>query len=161
MNTLKALHFLALALACRPLFALAQPVRRQSGGPVDQIRRMPQDQRRRTLETLPPDRRKQAEMRMQKLDALPAEEREALQKRYEAFQKLPSEHQQRARDMFQQFNALDDNRRAKVQTEMDSLRTMSQVERSDRLKSQQFKKKFNRNEQSILSGYSALLDETP
>lgn len=161
MTPLKLLQFIALMVICRPLFALAQPARRPSGGPVDRIRGMPQDQRKRTLETLPPDRRKQAEMRMQRLDALPADEREALQRRYEAFQKLPSEHQQRARDMFQQFNALDDNRRAKVQSEMDSLRTLSQTERLDRLKSQQFKKKFNRNEQSILSDYSALLDETP
>ena len=126
--------------------------------PIDRLRAMPPDERRRLLERLPPDRRKQVEDRMRSLDQMSSEEQQELDRRYEFFQRLPPERQEEARRLYRDLTALPPERYAAVRKQLDQLRLMSSGERADFFRSRPFKSAYARKERSLLEGYVALLE---
>jgi hypothetical protein len=126
--------------------------------PVNSIGKMGEEERRRTIESLPPERRKQAEDRMGKLDRMSPEERERLERSYAAFQRLPAKMQEQARQMYRRLNELPNDRHSAVREEFGHLRAQSSSERTQLLKSKDFRSRYNKKEQAILTDYVTLLE---
>lgn len=134
---------------------------RRPSPPPDRFLQMPPQELRRMLDQLPPDRRKQAEERLRRYDALAPAEKVKLDRRYEAFHRMPPERQDEARRLFRRFNELSDARRGAVQNEFARLRGLSSEEQRRLLQSEDMKRRFNRKERDILSGYAALSPDLP
>lgn len=144
----------ALLLALTAPLAVAQ----RPATPIERLRAMPPEERRRFLDRLPPGRRKQVEDRMQTLDRLSPAEQQELDRRYEFFQRLPPERQQDARRLYRDLTALPPERHTAVRRQLDHLRLMSSAERADYFRSRPFKSAFSRKERSILEDYVSLLE---
>jgi flagellar motor switch protein FliG len=118
---------------------------------------MPPEQRERMLRRLPPERRAAVEERMDRLNNLPPDAKKRLRKEFDHFQQLSEENQETVRKNFRLFNELPKERRPEVRRELNDLRRMSAAERQTRFSSEEFRHKFEPNEQGILETLSGLL----
>jgi len=122
---------------------------------------MPPEERRRTLEKLPPERRREAEERLDHLNALSPAERQALAQRYAAFQRLPLAQQQHARALFRQLRELKEEKRAPVQEAMMEMKDLEPTARAGFLRQPERRKRFDKQQRAVLEQYQALLEELP
>lgn len=144
----------ALLLALTAPVAIAQ----SPATPIERLRAMSPEERRRFLDRLPPGRRRQVEDRMHTLDRLSPAEQQELDRRYEFFQRLPPARQQDARRLYHDLTALAPDRHAAVRSQLDRLRLMSSAERAGYFRSSPFKSAFSRKERAILEDYVSLLE---
>lgn len=109
---------------------------RNPGANLERFEKMsPRDQQR-ALAQLPPERRARVEQQLNRLNRLSPAQREQLRKRYAEFQQLPP------------------GRQMAVRRELGQLRAMPPAERNSRLKSEEFKKQFDKQERKILEEVS-------
>ena len=117
---------------------------------LERWNRMAPDERKRLLDTLPPERRERFENRMQHFNELSPREKDLLSDRFQAFRRMPREKQERARQLFRQFSELPDDRRSLVRREFESLRPLPEDERRARMNSDEFRGRYSRSEQEFL-----------
>jgi hypothetical protein len=126
-------------------------------GVVDRLERMTPQQRQRYLDTLPPDRRKQFEDRLGRYEQMTPEQRQQVREQYELFQGLSEDQQDALRRTFRQFNELPDDRRKVLRREYQRLSQMTEIERSIRVESKEFLKRYSSPEQQLLKDFATLL----
>ena len=124
---------------------------------IDKWDRMSADERQKALAKLPPDRRKKIEDQLNHYQSLSPSEKRDLRSRYQEFNQLSPEKQNQARRVYRQFGQLPPGRQAPVRSEFENLRSMPEAERNARLNSDEFRSKYNDNEQGILRNFSGLL----
>jgi hypothetical protein len=141
-----------------PAGARAIPGVRQPRGAApnqlfERLSKMPPAQRQKMLQNLPPERRQQLEDRLSKYNELSPSQKQQLADRYESFQKLPPERQEELRKMFRRFNSLPPERQGTLREEVQELYRMSESDRRSRMNSDEFRNKFNQQEQAVLRNF--------
>lgn len=144
-----AVCFSATLFASRPL-AMAQGRGARPIPPVERLRRMSPEQRRRLLSQLPPGRRRELQERLDRYDKLTPEERSRLMERYDNFLRLPQERQQELRQALRELQDLPEARRKALRQEVSRLAQMDPKAREEHLQSADFKKNFSAQEQSLV-----------
>jgi hypothetical protein len=124
---------------------------------IDTWDRMSPEERQKALAKLPPERRKKIEEQLNQYKNLTPSEKRDLRSRYQGFNQLSPEKQSQARRVYQQFGKLPADRQGTVRSEFENLRSMPEAERTSRLNSEDFRSKYNNNEQGILRNFSGLL----
>lgn len=114
---------------------------------------MSPEEQQKFLSKFPPDKRKQVEAQLNRFKNLPPEERS----RPQTFSQLPPEKQNQARRAWAQYGKLPKDRQPLLRNEFENLRTMPEAERNARINSDEFRNKYNANEQSILRDFSSVL----
>jgi len=125
---------------------------------VDKWSRMSPEERQKALAGLPPERRKKVEEQLDGYKNLSPAEKRDLRSRYAWFDQLPPAKQNQVRRVYQGFNNLPQERRATVRSEFENLRSMPEAERNARLNSDEFRSKYNANEQNLLRNFSGLMN---
>lgn len=125
---------------------------------VDKWNRMSPEERQKALASMPPDRRQKIEEQLNQYKNLTPAERRELRARLAVFNQLSPEKQNQARRLFQQFGKLPADRQTPVRAEFENLRSMPESERNARLNSDEFRNKYNSNEQGFLRNLSGLLN---
>lgn len=120
---------------------------------IDRWNRMSPEEQQKFLAKFPPDKRKKIEERLNQYKNLPAEVRS----RPQTFSQLPPEKQDQARRAWAQYGKLPKDRQPLLRNEYENLRNMPEAERNARINSDEFRSKYNANEQSILRDFSGLL----
>ena len=120
---------------------------------IDRWNRMSPEEQQKFLAKFPPDKRKQVEAQLNRFKNLPPEERS----RPQTFSQLPPEKQNQARRAWAQFGKLPKDRQPLLRDEFENLRTMPEAERNARINSDEFRNKYNANEQGILRDFSGVL----
>jgi hypothetical protein len=120
---------------------------------IDRWNRMSPEEQQKFLAKFPPDKRKQVEAQLNHYKNLPPEERS----RPQTFSQLPPEKQNQARRAWAQYGKLPKDRQPMLRDEFENLRTMPEAERNARINSDEFRNKYNANEQSILRDFSGVL----
>src|SRR5437763_6897233 len=120
---------------------------------IDRWNRMSPEEQQKFLAKFQPDKRKQVEARLNRYKNLPPEERS----RPQTFSQLPPEKQNQARRAWAQFGKLPKDRQPLLRDEFENLRTMPEAERNARINSDEFRNKYNANEQHILLDFSSVL----
>jgi hypothetical protein len=120
---------------------------------IDRWNRMSPEEQQKFLAKFPPDKRKKVEERLNHYKNLPLEERS----RPQTFSQLPPEKQNQARRAWAQYGRLPKDRQPMLRDEFENLRTMPKAGRSARINSDEFRNKYNANEQSILRDFSSVL----
>lgn len=154
-----------------PVPAQSQPrIRPGIGGPraggrpnkrlLEKYREMSPEQRRQATKNLPPERRKAIEERMEQYDHLPPDERRRLEGRLENFQQWSPERQQMARRVIQRVNQVPPERRQLIRDEFQSWHSLSDDDVRSRMNSDEFRNKYNAQEQQLLREM-AKLKSTP
>ena len=147
----------------------AQPRGRPGMGPrggvrnkklLEKYREMSPEERRQAMKNLPPERRKAIEERMEQYDHLAPEERQRLDDRLENFQQWSPERKQMARRIILHVNQVPPERRQLIRDEFQSWRTLSNDDVRSRMNSDEFRNKYNDQEQQILREM-AKLKSTP
>jgi hypothetical protein len=118
------------------------PRRPPASSAIERFSRMPESQRQRLFEGMPPERRRVIEERIEQYQRMTPEERESMRQRLEAFESLPAEQQERARRVFRRFMDLPLERRRLIQDEVRSLEALSPELRRERINSPQFEAQF-------------------
>lgn len=124
---------------------------------VDKWSRMTPEERQKALAKLPPDHRKKIEEQLNEYKNLTPDQQRDLRSRYAGFNQLSPEKQNQARRLYQRFGNLPPDRQGPVRTEFENLRSMPEAERNARLNSDEFRNKYNANEQGLLRNFSGLL----
>ena len=142
--------------------AFAQPRKAGSRKPpphlaFEKFNRMSPAQRERMLNKLPPERKAAVEKRLERFNNLPPAAQKRLREEFDQFQQLEPEQQETVRKTYRAFNQLPAERRPEVRRELQRLRRMPATERQTRLSSEEFRNKFNSDEQSMLETLSDLL----
>jgi hypothetical protein len=109
------------------------------------------------MKDLSPERRKQMQERMDRLQKMTPQERQRLERQYADFQKLSPADQQKARGALRRFQDLPDDRRGPVRGAWNRLQQIPPEDRKVFLNSPQFRKRFNAQEQGILTDLAATL----
>jgi hypothetical protein len=120
---------------------------------IDRWNRMSPEEQQKFLAKFPPDKRKQVEAQLNHYKTLPPEERS----RPQTFSQLPPEKQNQARRAWAQYGKLPKDRQPLLRDEFENLRTMPEAERNARINSDEFRNKYNANEQNILRDFSGVL----
>jgi len=158
---MRAVLLLAILLSCAGgLFAQARKAPGRKPPPhlaVERFSRMSPEQRQRMLEKLPPERKAKVEQRLERFNNLPPETKKRLRDEFDRFQQLSPDQQDTVRKTFRVFNELPQERRPAVRRELHRLRLMPQSERQARLTSDEFRSRFNSDEQGMLETLSGLL----
>jgi hypothetical protein len=144
---------------------LAQPRKaapRKPGQPpphlaIERFNRMSPDERDQMLKRLPPERKAAVEQRLERFNKMSPEAKKRLREEFDQFQQLPPEKQETVRKTFRDFNQLPEERQPEVRRELQRLRRMTADERQSRLNSEEFRDKFNAEEQGMLETLSDLL----
>jgi len=121
--------------------------------PVEEFMRMSPADREKALEKLPPERQEKVRQQLQRYDQMPPERKAQLQRLWQ----LPPDKQQRVRSSMRDFSELPQDRRRAMRQQLQSMGTMSAGERSDYLKSPEFKEHYNPDEQEIMKNMSEIL----
>lgn len=142
--------------------ALGQPRKAGPGKPpphlaFEKFDRMSPAQRERMLKRLPPERKAALEERLKRFNNLPPDAKQRLREEFDQFQRLEPEKQETVRKTYRAFNQLPQERRPEVRREFQRLRRMPASEREARLSSDEFRNRFNSDEQSMLETLSSLL----
>jgi hypothetical protein len=114
---------------------------------------MKPEERDQELSKLPAERRAKLQKQLEHYDQLTPAQRDQLDR----FQHLPPERQNAIRKAFQKFQNQPQDRQQAMRDELSSLRSLSEPERVSRVKSQDFRSRFNKHEQEILSDMAAAL----
>ena len=117
---------------------------------IERFQGLSSEQRRRVLERLPPERRKQVEERIEHYNQLTPDERERLRGRLNDFANWSPERQAKARETFRRFQEIPLERRQTLREEFKSWGTLTDDELKSRVASEEYRSKYNANEQSIL-----------
>lgn len=149
-----AIVFLAAILTAGALPVYAQRRGARAVPPVERLRRMSPEQRRRALNQLPPDRKKAAEDRLDRYSKLSPEERSRLNRQWDKFRKLPPERQNQLRNAFRDFQSLPPSRQNAVRAEAGRLKQMGAASRSERLNSPEVRRNFSSRERTLLREFS-------
>lgn len=118
---------------------------------------MSPEEQQKALAKLPPDRRKKFQEQLDQYKSLTPEQRRDMRSRLQMFNQLPPEKQNQARRVWGQYGKLQPDRQPLVRNEFENLRSMPEAERNARINSDEFRSKYNANEQSILRDFSGLL----
>jgi hypothetical protein len=124
---------------------------------IDRWNRMSPEEQQKALAKLPPDRRQKFEQQLNQYKNLTPEQRRDMRSRLQMFNQLPPEKQNQARRVWGQFGKLPQDRQPLLRNEFENLRAMPEAERSARINSDEFRNKYNANEQSVLRDFSGLL----
>ena len=124
---------------------------------LEELNKMSPEDREKALANLSPERRKRIEARLERLQSLSPQQRQRLLQRLETFRQLPPERQESARRLFREFRDLSGERRRLVRLEMQSVRRLSEVERSSRMTSSEFRSRFSPAEQQMIRELSPLI----
>lgn len=125
--------------------------------PVQRLFQMTPEQRERVLEQLPPERQTQLRQQLERFDNLKPAEKERLARQYQSLAALPPATQRIVNQGIMGMNHLQDDRKVPVFRELRSLVNMSDEDRTARLASEEFKKKYTAQEQKILTDLSTNL----
>ena len=113
---------------------------------LEKLRGMSPDERQKALKTLPPARRERLEARLEAYDRMNERQR----KNVERFQQLPAAQQQQVRKVYQRFNQLPNDRKDDLRQEVRKISPMSEDARKNYLNSEEFRAKYNDQEQQMI-----------
>lgn len=122
--------------------------------PVERLRQLTPEQRRRALSHLTPERRRVLEHRLERYNQLPLEERSRLVEQYKRFQRLSPNRQQEMRSAFRNYLDLSQERQQAVRPEIRRLLLMPAADRSARLKSRDFGRHYSPRERELIETLS-------
>ena len=105
------------------------------------------------------EQQQRIEAGIKRLENMSPADRKKLLNRYHRFEELSPDQQESVRSMARQFHTLPENRRSAVKQELDGLRNMTETERENRLKSGDFKGRFNSTERQIIDATSMILPD--
>ncbi|MEK7407779.1 MAG: DUF3106 domain-containing protein [Acidobacteriota bacterium] len=129
----------------------------RAGRVLDRLNRMTPEERRRTLQNLPPDRRQRVEEQLERYNRLPAQEQQRLRLQLDRFRDWPPEQQEAVRRLFRRFNAFPEDRRALLKEEFRALNDLEPADRRARINSDEFRSRYTLAEQQFLQDYASLL----
>ncbi|BDC49244.1 hypothetical protein F183_A15600 [Bryobacterales bacterium F-183] len=112
----------------------------------ERLDRMPEDDRQRALENLPPARRQRIEEGLARYRAMDPVSRERLRR----FEGMAPEQKDSIRQNFRRMQELPPNRRMMVRRELQRLRGMDPGAREGAMQSDAFRRRFDENEQSLI-----------
>jgi hypothetical protein len=147
-----AILFAFPALAQRPKPAPGRSPTQGFGIPpiFEKLQRMSPKERNEALGKLPPDRARAVQDRLKGFQQMSPEERERLAEQYEWFSNLPPEKQKAMRDAFRRYSDLPAARQDKVREEFRSMRELSESDRRERMESEEFRSRFNKDDRELL-----------
>jgi len=145
-----------LAVSLNPAGLVAQPRGGASG--LERFRKMGPAERKRLLESLPPERRKQIEERLERYEKMPPAQKELLERRYERFRALGPEKQESLRRAWRRFEEFPAERKAELRQEWVHLRALPKEERHARMNSGEFRERYSSEERQVLEEVSGLLE---
>lgn len=117
---------------------------------IDRWNRMSPEQRERELAKLPPERARLIRQRLQRYNAMSPQEQQAVRQRYQLFSELPQAQQQLVRQRLNEFRQLPLARRPIVHSEVEQLRKMPPAQREARMNSEEYRNRYNGQEQAII-----------
>jgi hypothetical protein len=141
--------------ASRPQYQLTPAVLER----LEKLSKMSTDQRAQVLGDLPPAQRDRIEKGLERLDALTPGQRDAWFNRYRVFNQLPPQQKETVRDVVKEFEALPEPRQDAVRAELEAYKSMPMWARVERMRSADFRSKFNPEERDILQHSAVLLRE--
>ena len=124
---------------------------------VDRWNRMSPEEQQKQLAKLPPERRKRVEEQLKQYKNMTPEERRQYRSQMEMFSQFPPARQQQVNRLSRQFSQMPKDRQTMMTGEFDKLRGMSDAQRGARINSDEFRNKYNANEQKFLGDMSGLL----
>ena len=125
--------------------------------PIDEFETMSPEHQRQALEQLPAAQRRKLQERLDKFNQLPAEQQRALKNLYNRLHQLPADRQNTVRKAIQKFSLQPADRQQTIREELRDLAAVPVPERSLRLTSPEFLKKFSGQEREIVRVMSLLL----
>ena len=138
--------------------AVAPPARKAGPrNPVDRLRRLPSDERKKLLDSLPPDRKKQLEQLLDRYESLAPRERQRLREQYLLFRQLPPERQDAMRRLYNRFSNLPEDRKRLLRSEIQALGPLPEADRRARLNSDESRNKLSLAEQQLLADMARIL----
>lgn len=114
--------------------------------PIEKLRAMSPADRQKALKNMPADRREKFEQRLAQYDSMSAGQRKSV----ERFQKLPPTQQAEVRKVYKRFNQIPAERQQTLRKEMRHIAPMNVDERKKYFESDQFRGKYNDDEQRML-----------
>ena len=120
-------------------------------GAIERLLAMSPEQRERVLEKLPAGQQAQLRKRFEQFDKRPPEERARLLKAWARLESLSPEKRDLLTHQMQAFNAVADERRLVLRRALNQLSRLTPEERSARLESPIFKRRFSAPELQMLS----------
>lgn len=126
---------------------------------LERLSKMSGEERAEALADLPPERRVRIEKGLEQLDALTPERRQAWFDRYRRFNELTEKQKEDVRKVSSEISTLSPARSTAVREELETYRHMPMYAREARMKSPDFRSKFNPEEREILHSAAILLRE--
>jgi hypothetical protein len=123
-------------------------------GLPQRLLQMTPEERERALEKLPPDKQAQLRERLARLDALPQRQKDQMARQARGLDSLPLEKRKVVVQQLTAFNKLPKDRILPMRQELTRLIKMPEDQRNARLASDDFKKLYSPEEQSILGDLS-------
>jgi len=125
---------------------------------LEKFQRMTPQQRRRALDSLPPERRELFERRLEEYRSLEPTERQRLARQLDNFRQLPPERQKAIRQMRRKLADMPAARRRLMAGEIQELRGLGEEARRERLNSPEVKERFSEEEREMLQDLSSVLE---
>jgi Protein of unknown function (DUF3106) len=125
--------------------------------PVTRLFRASPEERDRALEKLPAKMQEQFRARLQWFDNLPPVQQQLVLNRTERFAALPPERQQAIKSQFQALNKLPQDRRGAIGQVLRRFEVMPDDQRAKMLASDEFKSRFDPEEQKIIADLSEVM----
>lgn len=126
---------------------------------LERMSKMSNEARAQALADVPTARRERIEKGLEGLDALTPQQRENWFRRYRKFYQLTEQQKAEVRAILTALKALPQPRRKAVQLEIDTYRHMPKWARESRMRSADFKNKFNPEERQIVHRWAVMLAE--
>lgn len=120
---------------------------------LERFQQMSPEERTEALAKLPKDRRQKLQKQLERYDQLSPAQREQLNQ----FNHLPPERQNAFRKAFQKYQKSPPERQQVMRDELTRLRSMAEEDRAARLASPDFKSRYSKGEQQILSDLAVAL----
>lgn len=113
---------------------------------IEKLRAMSPAEREKALKNMPADRREKLEKRLAQYDRMSTGQRKSV----ERFQKMPADKQAQVRQVYKRFNQIPPERQQTLRKEMRTIAPMNEEARKKYFDSDQFRSKYNDDEQRML-----------
>lgn len=125
----------------------------------DRLQEMTPEQRKKWLQSLPPERRQRIEKALQTVAKMPPAALNRMRSRLERLDELPPQKQGQVRRSLQQFNNLAPERKAQISEELQRMSAMPDDDRRAHMNSEEFRNRYSPMEQQMMSNLNEIAPE--
>lgn len=126
---------------------------------LERLSKMSAEERAQALADLPPARRARIEKGLEQLDALTPQRRQEWFDRYRRYSRMSDKQKEAIRKVTAEISTLAPSRSKALREELDTYRQMPMWAREARMKSPDFRNKFNAEEREILHSAAILMHD--